>query len=144
MAPSSRPDWKLPRCRFRLITLYTNYTALLNQTATSSRRNIHVIHAHQIAGLKVASDIQELLVPNLTVHGMFYPRRRLQGLIDSCAHVAVSPPAARWARTAGVSTKQLSVIPNGIDINHLGQGRPNFKQELGMGPRRPSLRSAAE
>ena len=79
--------------------LYTNYTALLNQTRDLVKeRNIHVIHAHQIAGLKVAAQIsQELLVPLIfTVHGMFYPRRRLQGLIDSCAHViAVSPPAAR-------------------------------------------------
>ncbi len=123
--------------------LYTNYTALLNQTRDLVKeRNIHVIHAHQIAGLKVAAQIsQELLVPLIfTVHGMFYPRRRLQGLIDSCAHViAVSPPAARWAKNhLGVSTKQLSVIPNGIDINHFRPGAaPNFKQELGMEPEAP-------
>jgi len=123
--------------------LAANYTALLEQTrALVQERNIHIIHAHQIAGLKVAAQVsQELLVPLVfTVHGMFYPRRRLQSLIDSCAHViAVSPPAAVWVKRAlAVPAKQVSVIPNGIDINHFRPGQaPDFKKQLGMGEDEP-------
>jgi glycosyltransferase involved in cell wall biosynthesis/GT2 family glycosyltransferase len=123
--------------------LYTNYTALLSQTRELVReRSIDLIHAHQIAGLKVAAQVsQELLVPLvLTVHGMFYPRRRLQSLIDSCAHViAVSPPAAAWVRRhLGYPAKQLSVIPNGIDIKHFRPGdAPDFRRELGVAENEP-------
>lgn len=123
--------------------LYTNYTALLNQTRELVRdRSIDLIHAHQIAGLKVAAQVsQELLIPLvLTVHGMFYPRRQLQSLIDSCAHViAVSPPAAAWVkRHLGYPAKQLSVIPNGIDIKHFKPGdAPEFRRELGVAEHEP-------
>ncbi|HHT73553.1 MAG TPA: glycosyltransferase [Firmicutes bacterium] len=125
--------------------LYTNYTALLDQTRKLVReRQIQLIHAHQIAGLKVAAQIwQELLVPLVfTIHGMFYPRRRLQSLIDSCAHViAVSPPAAAWAKKQlGLPASQISVIPNGIDISHFKPGTASsFKNELGMDEKQPLI-----
>lgn len=125
--------------------LFTNYTELLNQTrAIVKEHDIHIIHAHQIAGLKIASQIsQELLIPLIfTVHGMFYPRRRLQGLIDGCAHViAVSPPAATWVRAnIGYPKKQISIIPNGIDIRHFKPGpAPEFKKELGIGENQPLI-----
>lgn len=125
--------------------LYTNYITLLNMTRRIIKEHdIDLIHAHQIAGLKVAVQIsQELLVPLIfTVHGMFYPRRQLQALIDGCAHViAVSPPAANWVRThLGYPRKQVSIIPNGIDIQHFKPGpAPNFKKELGINENQPLI-----
>lgn len=125
--------------------LFTNYTTLLNMTRSIiDEHEIDLIHAHQIAGLKVAVQIsQELLVPVIfTVHGMFYPRRHLQALIDGCAHViAVSPPAANWVKThLGYPRKQVSIIPNGIDIQHFKPGpAPSFKKELGMNEDQPLI-----
>lgn len=76
--------------------LFKNYTQLLDQLrAIIDRHQIDLIHTHLIAGLKVAVQVsQERLIPIVhTAHGMFYPWRQLQSLIDNCEHViAVSNP----------------------------------------------------
>lgn len=120
--------------------LYTNYTTLLEQTrAIVQEHNIDLIHAHLIAGLKIAAQIsQEFLIPVVfTAHGMFYPRRQLQSLIDATEHVvAVSLPVANFINTRiGYSKQQISVIPNGIDIKHFAPSdrKNEFREELGVG-----------
>ena len=118
--------------------LHTNYTTLLEQTRSIIREHdIHIIHAHQIAGLKIAAQIsQEFLIPVVfTAHGMFYPRRQLQSLIDSTQHViAVSLPVASYINIKiGYSRQNISVIPNGIDITHFAPAKNDgFRTELGL------------
>lgn len=119
--------------------LSTNYTTLLAQTrAIIEEYEIDLIHAHLIAGLKIATQIsQEFLIPVVfTAHGMFYPRRQLQGLIDSTEHViAVSLPVASFINTRiGYSKQKISVIPNGIDMEHFAPqtGENSFRKELGV------------
>lgn len=118
--------------------LHTNYTTLLEQTRTIiEEENIDLIHAHQIAGLKIATQIsQECLIPVIfTSHGMFYPRRQLQSLIDSTAQViAVSSPVANYLNTQiGYSRKRIRIIPNGIDTSHFKPAQnTTFRKELGV------------
>ncbi len=118
--------------------LHTNYTTLLEQTRSIVKEHdINLIHAHQIAGLKIATQVsQEFLLPVVfTAHGMFYPRRQLQSLIDSTQHViAVSLPVASYINTKiGYSKQNISVIPNGIDVDHFKpQEGKTFRQELGL------------
>jgi len=122
--------------------LHTNYTKLLDQLRTIIKKyQIDLIHTHLIAGLKVAVQVsQELLIPVVhTAHGMFYPLRQLQSLIDGCEHViAVSYPAANWIKNRiGYTHKQISVIPNGIDVNHYRPAaatNAKFRKELGVAP----------
>ncbi len=120
--------------------IHTNYTDLLQQMRkTVIEHEIELIHVHLIAGLKIAHQIsQEMLIPIVfTAHGMFYPWRQLQSLIDGCEHViAVSHPVANWVRTRlGYPQKQTSIIPNGIDTTYF---MPNeiktnqFREELGV------------
>lgn len=120
--------------------LSSNYTKLLEQTRSIiNEYEIDIIHTHLIAGLKIAIQVsQELLVPVVfTAHGMFYPWRQLQSLIDGCEHViAVSPPVATYIKNRiGYPRNQISIIPNGIDIDYFAaiDGNPNqFRQELGI------------
>ncbi|HKM43766.1 MAG TPA: glycosyltransferase, partial [Limnochordia bacterium] len=118
--------------------LHTNYTTLLDQARLIIKEhNIQLIHAHQIAGLKIAAQIsQEFLVPVVfTAHGMFYPPRQLQSLIDAAEHViAVSLPVASYINTKiGYSRQKISVIPNGIDVAHFAPAESGaFRGELGL------------
>lgn len=118
--------------------LHKNYTTLLEQTRTIIQEHrIEVIHAHQIAGLKIAAQIsQEFLIPVVfTAHGMFYPRRQLQSLIDAAQHViAVSLPVASYINTKiGYSRQNISVIPNGIDVTHFTPAATStFRNQLGL------------
>lgn len=119
--------------------LHTNYTTLLEQTRSIIQDyDIQLIHAHQIAGLKIAAQVsQERLIPVVfTAHGMFYPRRQLQSLVDSAQHViAVSLPVASYINTTiGYSRQNISVIPNGIDVEHFTPAKNDaFRKELGLG-----------
>ncbi|NMB01935.1 MAG: glycosyltransferase [Firmicutes bacterium] len=119
--------------------LYTNYTTLLEQTRTIvEEHKIDLIHAHLIAGLKIAAQIsQEFLIPVVfTAHGMFYPRRQLQSLIDSTEQViAVSLPVASYINMRiGYNKQQISIIPNGIDMSHFSPRsvENSFRKELGV------------
>lgn len=97
---------------------------------------VDIIHAHFIAGLKVATALsQELLIPVVaTIHGLFYPPRQLRGLLDQCPQViAVSDPAAQWVvGKVDYPARQVAVIPNGIDTDFYVPGlRENsFREEL--------------
>ncbi len=118
--------------------LHTNYRTLLEEARLIIKENnIDLIHAHQIAGLKIATQIsQELLIPVVfTAHGMFYPRRQLQSLIDSAQQViAVSLPVASYINTKiGYSRRDIRVIPNGIDVAHFTPADSDaFRAELGL------------
>lgn len=118
--------------------LHTNYTTLLEQTRSIiAEHSIDLIHAHQIGGLKIASQIsQEFLIPLVfTAHGMFYPRRQLQSLIDGAQHViAVSLPVAEFINArVGYGRQNITVIPNGIDVDHFSPADSDgFKKELGL------------
>lgn len=120
--------------------LFKNYTQLLDQLrAIIDRHQIDLIHTHLIAGLKVAVQVsQERLIPIVhTAHGMFYPWRQLQSLIDNCEHViAVSHPTANWIKNRiGYPQKQISIIPNGIDVEHYSpktEPERSFRRELGV------------
>jgi glycosyltransferase involved in cell wall biosynthesis len=87
--------------------------------------------------LKIASQIsQEFLIPLVfTAHGMFYPRRQLQSLIDAAQHViAVSLPVAEFINArVGYGRQNITVIPNGIDVDHFFPADSDgFKKELGL------------
>ncbi|MGI6037821.1 MAG: glycosyltransferase [Limnochordia bacterium] len=119
--------------------LYTDYTGLLRRVRQIIKKyDIQLIHAHFIAGLKIGAQIaQETLLPLvMTVHGMFYPWRRLQTYLESCNQViAVSLPVAAWLqRRIGLSRREISVIPNGIDTDVFVPGsRDNdFRQQYGI------------
>lgn len=120
--------------------IHTNYTELLQQMRDIVvEHEIELIHVHLIAGLKIANQIsQEMLIPVVfTAHGMFYPWRQLQSLIDGCEHViAVSHPVANWIKLRmGFPQKQTTIIPNGIDMDYFAPSKTpsnKFRQELGV------------
>lgn len=120
--------------------LASNYVTLLEQARTIIQEyEIDLIHAHLIAGLKIAAQIsQESLIPVVfTAHGMFYPRRQLQSHLTSVEHaIAVSLPAAAFLNSRlGFPKEQISVVPNGIDLAHFApQQRGSFREELGLEP----------
>ena len=97
---------------------------------------MNLIHAHSIAALKVAVQVsEETLIPAVaTVHGKFYPTRRLRGLLDRCPKViAVSTPVVNWlAKTVDYPLQQIALIPNGIDTEHFRPGAKmnSFRAEL--------------
>lgn len=99
------------------------YQVLLEKTKKFvETRNIDLFHAHSIAGLKVAVQVgQELLIPTVaTIHGKFYPPRKLRGLLDRCSQtIAVSEPVVTWLKEKVLLTpKQITLIPNGIETEH--------------------------
>ncbi len=102
-------------------------------------RKVDLIHAHFIAGLKVAVQVsQELLVPAVvTIHGTFYPTRRLRGLLDRCSRViAVSFPVVEWlSRKVDYPAKQITMIPNGIETDYFvpNASERRFRDELEIG-----------
>ena len=103
-------------------------------------RAVDLIHAHSIAALKVAVQVsQETLVPTVaTIHGKFYPPRKLRGLLDRCPKViAVSSPAVTWlSKTIDYPLGQIALIPNGIDTGHFTPGSKTnaFREQLQLGP----------
>lgn len=121
--------------------LASNYVTLLEQArAIVQEYEIDLIHAHLIAGLKIAAQIsQEFLIPVVfTAHGMFYPRRQLQSHLTSVEHaIAVSLPAAVFLNSRlGYPKEQISVVPNGIDLAHFAPKKEagSFREELGLAP----------
>ena len=77
-------------------------------------RKVNLIHAHFIAGIKIAVQVsQELLVPAVaTIHGTFYPPRKLRGLLDRCSRViAVSVPVVEWlSKKVDYSARLITLI----------------------------------
>ena len=117
--------------------VYSEYKVLLEKTKELVQtRNVNLIHAHSIAALKVAVQVsEETLIPAVaTVHGKFYPTRRLRGLLDRCPKViAVSTPVVNWlAKTVDYPLQQIALIPNGIDTEHFRPGAKmnSFRAEL--------------
>lgn len=116
------------------------YQVLLEKTKELVlTRRIDLIHAHSIAGLKVAVQVsQELLVPTVaTVHGKFYPPRKLRGLLDLCPRViAVSNPVVAWlTEKVDYPLRQITLIPNGVETNYFAPGdkQSKFRDELELG-----------
>lgn len=99
-------------------------------------REVSLLHTHSIAGIKVAVQAgQELLVPTVaTIHGTFYPPRKLRGLLDRCAQViAVSAPVVEWlTKKVDYPLRQITLIPNGVETEHFrpGERLGRFRAEL--------------
>lgn len=117
----------------------SEYQILLGQTKELVQaKQISIIHAHSIAALKVAVQVsEETLVPTVaTIHGKFYPPRRLRGLLDRCPKViAVSGPVVTWlSRAIDYPLQQIALIPNGIETAYFKPGIQTnpFREELGI------------
>ena len=117
--------------------VYAEYKTLLQKTKELvEEKGINLIHAHSIAALKVAVQVsEETLVSTVaTIHGKFYPPRRLRGLLDHCPKViAVSNPVVSWlSKVIDYPTQQIALIPNGIETDHFKPGRKAnpFRSEL--------------
>ena len=99
-------------------------------------REVSLLHTHSIASLKVAVQAgQELLVPTVaTIHGTFYPPRKLRGILDRCAQViAVSGPVVEWlTKKVDYPLRQITLIPNGVETEHFkpGERLGTFRSEL--------------
>lgn len=119
--------------------LSDEYLELLNKTRELViNEQVDIIHAHFIAGLKIAVQIsQELLIPAVaTIHGLFYSPRQLRGLIESCPYViAVSEPVVEWLnKKVDYPLSRIVMIPNGIetDVYTPVVSENTFREELGL------------
>ena len=69
-----------------------------------------------------------------TIHGKFYPPRRLRGLLDRCPKViAVSSPVVNWlSKAIDYPIQQIALIPNGVDTEYFTPGEKlnPFRAEL--------------
>ncbi|NMA60266.1 MAG: glycosyltransferase [Firmicutes bacterium] len=117
------------------------YQALLKKTKELVKeKGVDLLHAHSIAGLKVAVQVgQELLVPTIaTIHGKFYPPRKLRGLLDRCSQViAVSVPVLDWlTQKVDYPLNQITLIPNGVETEYFkpGERLNRFREELELNP----------
>lgn len=99
-------------------------------------REVSLLHTHSIAGLKVAVQAgQELLIPTVaTIHGKFYPPRKLRGILDRSARViAVSAPVVEWlTKKVDYPLRQITLIPNGVETENFkpGERLGKFRSEL--------------
>jgi glycosyltransferase involved in cell wall biosynthesis/GT2 family glycosyltransferase len=117
--------------------VYSEYKLLLEKAKELVvTHSVNLIHAHSIAALKVAVQVSdETLVPTVaTIHGKFYPPRRLRGLLDRCPKViAVSSPVVNWlSKAIDYPIQQIALIPNGVDTEYFTPGEKlnPFRAEL--------------
>jgi len=121
--------------------VYDEYKVLLEKTKELVQtKNVNLIHAHSIAALKIAVQVsEETLVPTVaTIHGKFYPPRKLRGLLDRCPKViAVSNPVVTWLnKVIDYPLEQIALIPNGIETHHFkpGEKHNQFRDQLNLKP----------